>query len=89
MYGFCLFWEIYGLRARIEDFFGRDMVRTNIGVKWMDVPENPLTGTIAYEVHTKRFIPGPANYEGNVCMCVCMYVCMLGVCVPVSIHVCM
>ncbi len=39
------------------------MVRTNIGVKWMDIPTNPLTGTIAYEVHTKRFIPGPANYD--------------------------
>ncbi len=62
------------------------MVRTNIGVKWTGVPENPLTGTIAYEVHTKRFIPGPANYEGNVCLCVrvCMYVCM-----HVYMYVCM
>mmetsp|Transcript_22461 Transcript_22461/g.52123 ORF Transcript_22461/g.52123 Transcript_22461/m.52123 type:complete len:345 (+) Transcript_22461:104-1138(+) len=39
------------------------MVRTHIGVKWPNIELKPLTGTIAYEVMTKRSIPGPGNYD--------------------------
>eukprot|EP00283_Hemiselmis_rufescens_P021603 CAMPEP_0173460044 /NCGR_PEP_ID=MMETSP1357-20121228/62451_1 /TAXON_ID=77926 /ORGANISM="Hemiselmis rufescens, Strain PCC563" /LENGTH=221 /DNA_ID=CAMNT_0014427573 /DNA_START=203 /DNA_END=865 /DNA_ORIENTATION=+ len=39
------------------------MVRTHIGVKWPNIELKPLTGTIAYEVMTKRSIPGPGVYD--------------------------
>lgn len=39
------------------------MVRTHIGVKWPNIETTPLTGTIAYEVMTKRSIPGPGVYD--------------------------
>jgi hypothetical protein len=39
------------------------MVKTHIGVKWPNIETKPMTGTIAYEVMTKRGIPGPGVYD--------------------------
>jgi len=39
------------------------MVKTHIGVKWPNIELKPMTGTIAYEVMTKKQIPGPGVYD--------------------------
>lgn len=58
-----MFWEGRWRKPNNQPPCTREMVRTHIGVKWPNIETKPMTGTIAYEVMTKRGIPGPGVYD--------------------------